>query len=138
MFYDILEWKNGFLGLKNKKFKKSKNWDFFKWVSPWFWSKMGSFFVFLFRQYWPGKCVLWYPRRILERENVFLSCKNKKFKKSIKLNVILWLCDGTVIPVCVPPIYKQRPKWKMPFISIIIVYTWERIHWINHFYSRSV
>ena len=44
VFYDILEWKNGFLGLKNKKFKKSKNWDFFRWVSPWFWSKMGNFF----------------------------------------------------------------------------------------------
>ena len=25
VFYDILEWKNGFLGYKNKKFKNSKN-----------------------------------------------------------------------------------------------------------------
>ena len=27
-FYDILEWKNAFLGHKNKKSKKSKNWHF--------------------------------------------------------------------------------------------------------------
>ena len=30
VFYDILERKNNFLGYKNKKFKKSKNWDFSK------------------------------------------------------------------------------------------------------------
>ena len=29
-FYDILDWKNAFLGFKNKKFKKSKNWHFKK------------------------------------------------------------------------------------------------------------
>ena len=28
-FFDILERKNPFLGYKNKKFKKSKNWDLF-------------------------------------------------------------------------------------------------------------
>ena len=28
VFYDILEQKNTFLGYKNKKFKKSKNWHF--------------------------------------------------------------------------------------------------------------
>ena len=28
--------KNGFLGNKNKKYKKSKNWDFSKGVNPWF------------------------------------------------------------------------------------------------------
>ena len=35
VFYDIQERKTAFLGYKNKKFKKSKNWDFFKGVSPW-------------------------------------------------------------------------------------------------------
>ena len=30
VFYDILERKNAFLVYKNKKFKKSKNWHFFK------------------------------------------------------------------------------------------------------------
>ena len=47
VFYDILERKNAFLGYKKKKFKKSKNWDFSKRVSPWFWLKMGNFSVFL-------------------------------------------------------------------------------------------
>ena len=32
VFYDILERKNSFLGYKNKKFKKSKNWHFSKGV----------------------------------------------------------------------------------------------------------
>ena len=43
-FYDILEGRNAFLDCKKKKFKKSKNWDFLKGVSPWFWSKFGIFF----------------------------------------------------------------------------------------------
>ena len=43
VFYDILEWKNAFLGYKNNKFKKSKQWHFSKGVNPWFWSKNGYF-----------------------------------------------------------------------------------------------
>ena len=43
VFYDILSRKNTFLGYKNKTFKKSKNWHFFKGVNPWFWSKNGHF-----------------------------------------------------------------------------------------------
>ena len=43
VFYDILERKNAFLGYKNNKFKKSKNWRFSKGVNPWFWSKTGHF-----------------------------------------------------------------------------------------------
>ena len=46
--YDILERKYAFLGYKNKKFKKSKNWDFSKGVKPWFWSKNGHFLSFHF------------------------------------------------------------------------------------------
>ena len=46
--YDILERKNAFLGYKNKKFKKSKNWHFSKGVNPWFWSKNGHFCNFFF------------------------------------------------------------------------------------------
>ena len=42
-FYDTLQRKNSFLGYKNKKFKKSKNWHFSKGVNPWFWSKNGHF-----------------------------------------------------------------------------------------------
>ena len=48
VFYDILEWKNVFLGCKNKGFKKSKNWHFSKGVKPWFWSKNGHFSNFFF------------------------------------------------------------------------------------------
>ena len=43
VFYDILQRKNAFLGYKNKKFKKSKNWHFSKGVNPWFKSKNGHF-----------------------------------------------------------------------------------------------
>ena len=68
---------------------------------------MGYFFIFFKGNI--GQENVFYD--ILEGKNVFLSYKNKKFKKSKKLNVILWLCQGIVISVCVPPIYKQRPKW---------------------------
>ena len=38
-------WKgrNAFLDYKNKKFRKSENWDYLKGVSPWSWSKIGNF-----------------------------------------------------------------------------------------------
>ena len=42
-FYDILERKMAFLGYKNEKFKKSKNWHFSKGVNPRFSSKNGHF-----------------------------------------------------------------------------------------------
>ena len=50
VFYDILEWKNAFLGYKNKKFKRWKNWHFFKGANPWFRSKNGHFWNFFFWQ----------------------------------------------------------------------------------------
>ena len=62
VFYDIMKRKNAFFGNKNKKSKKSKNWHFSKGVIPGFASKMAIFPTFLFRQYKPGKCVLWYSR----------------------------------------------------------------------------
>ena len=43
VFYDILKPKNAFLGYKNKKLKKSKNWPFSKRVNPLFWSKNSHF-----------------------------------------------------------------------------------------------
>ena len=48
VFYDILKRSNAFLGYKNKKFKKSKNWDFSKGVNPWLWSKIRHFSSFFF------------------------------------------------------------------------------------------
>ena len=44
VFYQILQRKNSFLGYKNKKFKNSKNWRFYKGVNPWFWSKNDYYF----------------------------------------------------------------------------------------------
>ena len=48
VFYDLLERENDFLGYKNKKFKRSKNWHFSKGVNPWFCSKNGHFSSFFF------------------------------------------------------------------------------------------
>ena len=79
VFYDILERKNAFLGYKNKKFKKSKNWHFSKGVNPWFWSKIGHFSMVLFLGN-IGQDNVFYD--ILERKNAFLRYKNNKLKKS--------------------------------------------------------
>ena len=63
VFYDIVERNYVFLSYKNKKSKNSKYSYFFKGVNPWFWSKNGNFSTFFFfRQYRPGKCLLWYSR----------------------------------------------------------------------------
>ena len=64
VFNDILEWKNAFLGYKNKKFKKSKNGHF-------------SMFFFIGNI---GQENVFYD--ILERKNTFQAYKSKKFKKS--------------------------------------------------------
>ena len=77
VFYDILERINGILGFKNKKFQKSKNWDFCKGVSPWFWSKIGHFSIFLFLGI-IGQENVFYD--ILERKNAFLNYKNSILK----------------------------------------------------------
>ena len=76
--YDFLEQKNAFLGYKNKKFKTSKNWHFFKEVNPRFRSKNGhfSFFFFLGNK---GQKNVFYD--IPEKKHAFLGYKNKKFKK---------------------------------------------------------
>ena len=79
VFYDILERKNAFLGYKNKKFKKSKNWHFSKGVNPWFWSKNRHFSNFFFLGN-IGQENVFYD--ILERKNTFLGYKNNKSKKS--------------------------------------------------------
>ena len=79
VFYDILERNNAFLGYKNKKFKRSKNRHFSKWVNPWFWSKNGHFSNFFFLGN-IGQENVFYD--ILEPKNAFPSYKNKKFEKS--------------------------------------------------------
>ena len=78
VFYDIVERKNTFLGYKNKKFKKSKNWHFCKGVNPWFSSKDGHCSKFFFLGNIGEKNFFC---DILERKNAFLGYKNKEFKK---------------------------------------------------------
>ena len=58
VFYDIVEQKNTFLGYKYKNFKKSKNWHFSMLLVQ----KWPFFQLSFFRQYRPGKCLLWYSR----------------------------------------------------------------------------
>ena len=65
--------------LLNKKSKRSKYCHFFKRVSSWFWSQIDHFSIFVFFGN-TGQENVFYD--ILERKNVFLSYKNKKFKKS--------------------------------------------------------
>ena len=79
VFYDILEREIAFLGNKNKKFKTSKNWRFFKGVNPWNFSKNAHFSNFFFLGNIGLENVFY---DILERKNAFLGYKNKKFKKS--------------------------------------------------------
>ena len=79
VFHGILKRQNAFFVSKNKKFKKSKNRDFSKGVSLWFWSKIGHFSMFLGNI---GQENVFY--NILERKNAFLGYKNEKFKKSKK------------------------------------------------------
>ena len=69
VFYDILEQKKAFLGYKNKKFKKLKNWHLSKGVNPWFWSKNGHFCKFFFFRN-RGRENVFY--NIVEQENAFL------------------------------------------------------------------
>ena len=82
IFYDILEPKKAFLGYKNRKFKKSKNWHFSKRVNPWFGPKMAIFATFFFDNI--GRENVFYD--ILERKNAFLGYKNKNFKQSKNLH----------------------------------------------------
>ena len=79
VFCDILEPKNTFLGYKNEKFKKSKNWHLSKGVNPWFWSKNGHLSNIFFLGN-IGQQNVFYD--ILEPKNTFLGYKNEKFKKS--------------------------------------------------------
>ena len=78
VFYNILAQKYVFLRHKNKKFKKSKNWDFSKGVNPWFWSKNGHFSNFLFSGN-IGQQNVFYD--ILERNNAFLGYKKQEVQK---------------------------------------------------------
>ena len=79
VFQDILERKNAFLGQKNRKFEKSKNWHFSKGVNPCLWSKNGHFSNFFFLRNIDQENAFY---DIQQRKNAFLGYKNNNFKKS--------------------------------------------------------
>ena len=58
VFYEILERRNAFLDYKNKKFKKSKNWDFSKGLVHGFSQNLVIILDFDVRENKPKKCVL--------------------------------------------------------------------------------
>ena len=78
VFYNILEGKNAFLGYKNKKFKRSKYYHYFKRVNPWFWSKNGHFSKFVFLSNISQENVFY---DVLERKNAFLGYKKQDVEK---------------------------------------------------------
>ena len=96
VFYNILERKKAFLGYKNNKLKKSKNWHFSKGINPCFGPKMAIFPTFFLGNI--GQENVFYD--ILERKNAFLGYKNKNFKKSInwdfskEVNPWFWSKNG--------------------------------------------
>ena len=74
-----LRTKNGFLGNKNKKFKKSKNWCFCTGVNPSFLDNNGLCCnFFFFKQNRPGKCLLRYSKT----KKPLSRLSKKTFKKS--------------------------------------------------------
>ena len=105
VFYDILERKNAFLGYKNKKFKKSKNWHFSKGVNPWFWSKNGHFFNIFF---WGNIVQRNVFNDILEWKNAFLGYINKKFKVEKLTFFLKELTHGLVPKMAICPTFFWR------------------------------
>ena len=84
VFYDILERKNAFLGYQNKKFKKSKNLDFSKWVNPWFWSKNGLSSNFFFQAIQGRKMSF----TIIQNEKTPFQAIKTRSSKSRKIDIL--------------------------------------------------
>ena len=99
VFYDILKRKSVFLEYKNRKFKKTKNNIFSKGLTHGFGPKMGIFPAFFYLGNKRQKNIFY---DILERKNVFLEYKNKKFKKTKKwhfskgVNPWFWSKNGHI------------------------------------------
>ena len=92
VLYYILQRKYPFLGYKNKKFKKSKNWDFSKGVTHGFGPKM-AIFPTLFVG---NKNLENVSYDILKRKNAFLGYKNQKFKKSKSWHFSIFFSLGNI------------------------------------------
>ena len=82
---DILEQENGFLGYKNKKFKRSKNSHFSKGVNLWFWSKNGRFSNFYFYVIQARKLSL----TIFQNEKTPFQTIKTRSSKSRKIDIFL-------------------------------------------------
>ena len=110
VFYDILERKKAFLGYKNKKFKKSKNWHFSKRVNPWFWSKNGHFSNFFFLGNKGQKNVFY---DILEGKNVFQGIKTTSYKRRKNDTFPKGLTNGLGLNMAIFPTFffrQHRPE----------------------------
>ena len=79
VFYHIVERKNAFLGYKNNKFKRWKNWRFSKGVNPCFSSKNGHFSIVFLGGNVYRESVFYH---ILERKKAFFGYNDKNFKQS--------------------------------------------------------
>ena len=89
VFDDILERKKAFLDYK--KVKKVKNWDFYKGVSPWFWSKICKFSMFIFLAISVSTMRL----TIFQKgKKLFQTIKNTKLKQSTIEIFPNWLLHG--------------------------------------------
>ena len=98
VFHDILAQKKAFLGYKNRKFKKSKNYHLSKGVNPWFRSKNGHFSKQFFLGNIGQENVFY---NILEQKNACLGYRNKEFKMSknwhFSKGVKPWFCQKMAI-----------------------------------------
>ena len=79
VFHEILERKTSFKDYKNSHSKKSKNWDFSKGDSEWFWSKIRNFPSFYFRRNRVKICFLVCFRK---KKKAFLDNEKQEEKKS--------------------------------------------------------
>ena len=75
--------KSPILGHKIKKYKQSKNGDFFKGVSSWFWSKIGHFSIFLFLAIQVSKMSF----TIVQNEKTLLYAIKLRSTKSRKIEI---------------------------------------------------
>ena len=89
MCFTIFQKEKSLSTLKNKKFKKSKNYNFSIEVSPWFWPKIAKFSSFDSRQNRPGKCVSRYCKK---KKRLLQTIKTR----SLKSRKLVFLANGLV------------------------------------------
>ena len=104
VFYDILERKNAFLGYKNKKFKKSKNWHFLKGLTHGFVPKIAIFPTFFLGNI--GHENVFYG--IFEQKNASQGYKKKKFKKSKNWHFLKGITHGFAPKIAIFPTFFFR------------------------------